>query len=192
MPLRLRDARVKGQVGVGRQVAGFHAGGEGLVRLLDRLELFVGVALGGQARSVAFERDAHFLAAQVGGDVLGAREALDAQGRLMADKGAEPLVRRDEAIGAQPLQGLADHRPGHTEALRNVGFRGQLVADLHASRRDLLEHLAVELVGKTHSLARREDEGAAGPSESLPLERRPEVAVRRCCSFSTHAWYRGH
>ena len=171
---------MEGQVGLGLQAAAAHAVGEGLVGVEHRRQLLVGMAVGGQPGGVAFERDAHLLAAQVGGDVLRLGQRADARRRLVADEGAEALVRGDQAVGAQPQQRLAHHRARDAEALGDVHLRRQLLADLQAAGGDLLEDLAVQLVGEPPPLAGREQQrlgrlrrradgrlGGAGGGEAL-------------------------
>ncbi|KAG1221832.1 hypothetical protein G6F68_020814 [Rhizopus microsporus] len=68
----------------------------------------------------------------------------------MADKRAQALMRRDQAIGAQAQQGLAHDRARYAEAFRDLVFGGQLVAHVQSAGHDLLENLPVDLIRQPH------------------------------------------
>ena len=171
---RVDDPRVEREVLLGDHAAFAHALRERLVRLDDRAELLGRPAQRGEPCGVALEREAHFLAAKVRCDVLRARVGADPGRRLRADEGAEPLVRDDEAVGAQAQQRLAHDRPRHAPRLADLHLGRQPVADGVVPRHDLVEHAAVDLVGQARALAgrRRRLGTASGWSRTYKLRRR--------------------
>src|SRR5690606_1647647 len=100
----LRDAGMKGQVRLGRNMAVLERLDERRVRVGDLAQFVVGAPQRRQARRIALERDPDFLCAQIRAYVLHVAEGLQARRGLVADERAEALVGRDQAVGAQPQQ----------------------------------------------------------------------------------------
>ncbi len=133
---------------------------------LDRRQVVVLPAFGGQRRRGAFQPDAEFEAALNVGDRADRHEPQHRGVGPPLHITAGALPRHDDAVVAQPRQSLAHHRPRRAEALRQFGLRRQPCVDREFAGDDELENTLID-AGAELGLA----PGRSASVPQMPLRR---------------------